>query len=509
MPPDDRQELVGNIRVRSGAYGVTLIGRLGYGTVMPIQMAALLFWVQWCLAGMCVFSLKQWDPAAFGLALVLGLYFLAANLLNRTRVHATPSGIRVRTGPVPLPNFGHRAIGNAEIADVYVTPFATTNRYSPTYFVSYEIHAFTKDGESVPLLRRIHDRDAADRLAALIRATIGAVSGDRPAVRGGARSVSDNPSEFRGGTKTAVFVFAGFAVVAMMPFIGPHLRTIRLEKATAVILRVHDYIPFTCDVMFDTVDGKSIAEIENCPKSSQPNGNLTIYYDPKHPSRAVVHEFWLWPISLIFGLFSFGGLLVLFLTRARQRYVDGNPILARDTFRFLDRYWGFDKGSAAADKGVLAVHPRDGLALYRPLHRSAFGFVSIDVRVRSRDGGTRDDGAGILFWARDQRSGYVFMAHPVNGTGEVWKIEDNHLSVFSTAFNVPSIHREPGEWNILCVRLDKAGAALIVNGTEVGHVTIEAPLAGGMAGLYAGRPKGTQTFWEFSDFRVYANSAAD
>ena len=490
------------------ADGIALKGGLGFNTVMLIQMTALLFWVQWCVVCLCVFPLKSFDRVTVLPAVFLGLYFLAANVLNRARVKATRLGIDLRFGPVPLPGFRHRFIPAANIAEVYATASAIGDRYGPGFTLSRQVHVFTKEGESVPVLRSVGDVADAKTLAAMMQAETGPISGEQPVLRGAMRTTGDMPPQFQGSVTIGVVLLSGFLLVAAVPLLVPFLRTVPLVKAPGVISRVEQYADTTCYVLYTSIGGTPKSTVvDDCPHSSQPKDRVNIYYDPEHPGNALLLNFACWPLSAAFGLLGAGGILVSVLRRRRPKFAGGFPLLAEDLFIYLDRYWGFAKGFADGDKGVLTVRPRDGLAFFRPWHRYAFGSVDVEVRVRSRDSGDSSADAGILFWARDQNSGFIFTARPRNNSVEVLQVVDGQLTVYSQPVSVSSFRQGAGEWNVLRVELRAKGATFFLNGLAAGTLAGEAPPGGGMAGLYAFRPKGSQTYWEFSEFRVYQTRA--
>jgi hypothetical protein len=114
---------------------------------------------------------------------------------------------------------------------------------------------------------------------------------------------------------------------------------------------------------------------------------------------------------------------------------------------------------------------------------------------------------GVVFWAVDYASFYVFQVNPTNGQFDVAQRLASgqwNLAVGWTAS--PAIMQGMGKTNSLRVQTKGSTATLFVNDQQVGTVNGTSPTGGGQVGFY-GQGDGTDTL-QFTNFAVASAQSA-
>lgn len=122
------------------------------------------------------------------------LYVTAAALVNRRTVVASPDGLTLRNGPVPLGR-GYTHVARRDIAFCYFFPVVAVGESGDSVVLWFVTGVETRSGRSVPVFGT-HNSEAAARTAAQsIADAFGNGDGDPRIDMRIARTVHDDPTE--------------------------------------------------------------------------------------------------------------------------------------------------------------------------------------------------------------------------------------------------------------------------------------------------------------------------
>lgn len=122
------------------------------------------------------------------------LYVTAAALLNRRTVVASPEGLTLRNGPIPLGR-GHTDIARRDVAFSYFFPVVAVGESGDSVVLWFVTGVETRSGRSVPVFGT-HDSEVAARAAAQSIADAFGNGDELPRVdMRVARTVHDDPTE--------------------------------------------------------------------------------------------------------------------------------------------------------------------------------------------------------------------------------------------------------------------------------------------------------------------------
>jgi hypothetical protein len=134
-------------------------------------------WFEWQVLFMTAFVVvwngflinwySMWDPSEglmmalfpllhVGVGIVL-TYWTLAGWLNRTRVLVGQGRMRVHSGPLPW--LGNQELDSTALQQLYIQEKVNHGRNGPT--IKYELHALTRDGKNLLLVRTLKTREQA------------------------------------------------------------------------------------------------------------------------------------------------------------------------------------------------------------------------------------------------------------------------------------------------------------------------------------------------------------
>jgi hypothetical protein len=497
-----------------------LTSRMGNGTLMPIAVTMILCCTAWAMVS--IFSLpSEWiGYGAVPPYVICGAYMLAATTLNRTRVQVTGGGLSWGTRPIPSLGFPlNRSLRPDQVAAIFVSPCAVSNRYSATYLHYYDVLVLTTNGDVHVLLSRLDSAESARQLAARIQNQLG-VAPIRPAPPLSAltRPVCDYQDFTNLGLPSILFPIAAI-IAGLVILCSPMVRTKSKVEVLSRITKLdyetvsgpkRNYKMMICRVEYNTPIGAVRNWIDDgCPPSSKVGDHLTVYYDPTDPEKMTYLSF-LMPelLSLVYILPGIGFLIYMLVGRSRKKAAAmmGAPeILKQDTFRSLNPYWDLRSANAKTEGGVLELDSQPGKALTPLLCEDAYRAPVIDVKVSAKMGNNTHQGAGIFFWADGLGQGYVFKLIPAEGAIDAWRLSNHQWERVLAYTRIPRIAPLNGQWNDLRVVTHEDGRAdLYVNDNYAASIQGEPPPGGSLAGLYADFLKDSPVTWNFADFRVTA-----
>ena len=453
--------------------------RLGYSTMMPITMTLLILGVFWSLTSIFTLPDKWIGLSAAGPAALAGLLLLFATIFNRTRVKVTRSGIKWGTSPIPLPDY---PIGCSlpadQIAAIFASPCAISNRYSQTYIHTYSVFALSRAGEPRLLLSRIRPADKAREVVALIEGRLGLTPMHPPPPLSTATRDVTEGDVTPTGFSPALFPAAAF-LCGLLIFAAPWIRTISKTGVVGSVVdfethyrsgRHGSYEVRRCVVEYSTPEGllRNTIEDDDCSKSTKVGDPLSVYYDPLHPERIVLRSSWRQLFGFVFFLPGLAGLIYLFIARNRSRNSrasagSGPQMLLEDNFRSLDGYWDLTKDRATVRKGALELYMSPGNYLAPTLCRSAFRSPIIDVQLQSKTGNGQYQAAGIQFWADGLGRGYFFRVMPLASGVDAWLINNHKWERVLPFTHIPQVLPMTQAWNALRVVTHESGKADLIS----------------------------------------------
>lgn len=505
------EELPGELKMTS---------RMGYGTVMPLTLTMVIVCLGYFLA--VLFSVPDRLVAPIGVtpAVIAGAFLLAAGTLNRTHVQVTGGGLTWGTGPIPVPEFPlRRTLRTDQIAAIFVSPCAVSNRYSRTYIHTYDVFVLSTAGQALCLFARIDSLDAARQLATRIENGLG-VAPIRPAppLSIEKRPVRDSQNITPAGLPVMILPLAAM-IAGVVIFVSPSFRVQGMKEVLARVTEVghrrvngpkSSYDASVCHIVYDTPGGLVNNQFgDGCPQYAKIGDRMTIYYDVADPEKILVLAS---GFTIFFGsAYLLGGLgMLIYLISVRRKkntaVMRGGPrILDEDKFRALDPYWDLTESQARATQGILELTAQPGKALMPLLCHYAYRTPVIDLRVSAKMGNNTLQGAGIFFWANGVGDGYVFKVVPAEGGIDAWRLTNHKWERVLPFTRIQQIAPINGQWNDLrVVTHDDGRADLYVNAIFVATIQGEPPPGGSLAGLYADFLKDTNAVWEFAGFRVTA-----
>jgi hypothetical protein len=181
-------------------------------------------------------------------------------------------------------------------------------------------------------------------------------------------------------------------------------------------------------------------------------------------------------------------------------------VLFQDSFATLNPAWNVaptTASTAAVKNGKFVINL---LALHTNRSELYQGDVYTDVTVcvTVQSGASdklEDQGAAILFWAKDLTSFYVFEVTAA-GYFAVERLVGGRWLMPLPAATSPAIKKGAGQANTLRVQTAGGTATLFINDQQVGTVAGTPADGGSLVGFHADGAVGSLGSWEFSNFAV-------
>lgn len=477
--------------------------KLGSEMAEPTIMTTMIAWAIWqctALLGMYLLHIDvgKWEPLVYwGSLSTIGLFVLLPAWIDRVFVRADHRGLFVGMRPVPMNGYPfYRHIPAGTIAAIYVTHYELTRRFRAGSILTFELHALTRAGESVCLLKRLPETAARELVPAILN-RVKTIPQVAVPLRGRKRSTTERATDMSG--IPAWLLYLGILLIGVEQVVLPYVRVRNWEKVSATVIQRGHMHPggLGCRVQYATARGSMQAWVDNlCSPSVRAGDVLTLYYPPQHPDLPQrIKISWLLalpPILLV--------ALAMYFVFDHPGRRNGRRILYRDRFKMRNQYWKVGLGDSSVSNGVLTVR-----ASARKCEFPFAAWVSepgaIEVQVSPGPSSGERAAAGILFGYTAERDGTVFAIMPASRTALARKIARDRTYDIMQAVPVPQIQSQSGAWNALRIEISEGRAQFFVNGAPAGSIEYHSPLGGGMVGLYA-EFDGSLTSWNCSDFVV-------
>lgn len=171
-----------------------------------------------------------------------------------------------------------------------------------------------------------------------------------------------------------------------------------------------------------------------------------------------------------------------------------------DNFNPPNSGWGKSTAQNKKGNGLIAIKAIPGNSSYTM--NGTYLFSDADICVRAKVLGIKPSdtpSGGLLFWAADVKSYYVFVIRP-DGNWSVFRYAGRWITVDGGTSN--AVKKGAGAENEVEVRTSGSSAEAFVNGKSVAKFNGQPPEGGGSIGLYGESADKYSNVWEFRDLKV-------
>ena len=201
-----------------------------------------------------------------------------------------------------------------------------------------------------------------------------------------------------------------------------------------------------------------------------------------------------------FGLTT-GMIGLSFLASACAAFACPAPTLFQDSFSELNPIFKSDDGSIQLHDKKLIFQAPEGQGMPRVYGSEIYDHAEVCATISAAKP-EPESRAGLIFWAKNYSSYYVFEVNPAEGTAIVARWVNGSWLHPVPAREFAAIKRGPGDSNELRVAVDGSRATLYVNDQKFGTIQGSAPEGGGQVGLYGDSSAKAKTCWTFANFGV-------
>jgi hypothetical protein len=178
-------------------------------------------------------------------------------------------------------------------------------------------------------------------------------------------------------------------------------------------------------------------------------------------------------------------------------------VIFQDNFAKLDAGWGESSDLISAKDGVLTIRPKAGTVQLTQHQGFLIEDANINVNVRSVKNEGNAFPGGLIFWAENYSSYYIFVITPSGKYAVMRYVKNRWLSPVSYRES-EAIKKGLNQDNELRVKLSGKTATFFINGKEVISITGLAPEGGGFVGMYTESGAKEQTATEFRNLKITA-----
>ncbi len=485
---------------------IRIRAKLGRDMAQPTIITSVIAWTLGMVAATEVVFLlhvegdktQMLDQLSWAGLGAIALFLMLPAVIDRVFLRVNAKGVSVGMRPVPLNGFPfYRHIPVRSIAAIYLAHRELSARFHVGTIRSFEVHALTKTGESVCLLKRLPEEAAKDLIAA-IRRRLGPIPQKAIPLRNQRRPTMEQTREMTGIPPW--FLYLEVVLIGMSLIALPSVRVRDWQKYQGTVVKLgrtfHD--GRNCQVRYGAPGGAKLAWVDNrCPGGVKTGETLTVYFNPQKPDddpQRVKAEWWFGvPLTLV-------GSLGMYFVFDHTKYHGGRRILYRDDFKFVSPYWKIGAKYGKAEKGVLTMNPAANERAY-PFGGWAADPGAIELQLAGSSGAGAKAAAGILFGATMEARGMVFGIEPHSQMAFARRIgSDRNVDLMPPEY-VREIRAGNAKWNALRVEIAGGRANFFVNGGRAGSVEYQSPIGGGMAGIYLDFDGG-EGQWNFSHFAM-------
>jgi hypothetical protein len=178
-----------------------------------------------------------------------------------------------------------------------------------------------------------------------------------------------------------------------------------------------------------------------------------------------------------------------------------------DDFKSPDPGWSPTSETSFFKDGYLVLKAKAKAHSYEiskyPPQIFKTGTVCADVRFPSKpEQGAGSAGAGIIFWAIDDKNLYLLRLLP-DGTYDIYRKIDGEWGPVITRRKDNIVHEGQDAVNQIKVVLDSETVTIFINGTKLIDFPGQAPEAGGTFGVYGDSLEAEENEWRFTNFALF------